>query len=218
MGVIPRSPYVIAILGVAVVLGLAWTGRSRYRLIGPGTPAPSFTASTLSGDTATLEDYPDRVILLNIWATWCPPCREEMPSMERLYRRLKERGVPFEILAVSIDAAQGESDALGNQGGDLQAFAKEFDLTFTILHDPSGRIQRIYRTTGVPESFLIGRDGIIFRRLVGAVEWDTPEWDGTIRRLAGWRPTLPDAADSTQAGSPAPSTTPPGASSDAGSR
>ncbi|MDP2958255.1 MAG: TlpA disulfide reductase family protein [Longimicrobiales bacterium] len=218
MGMLPRSPYVVTLIGVAVVLGLAWTGRGRYRLIGPGTPAPSFTASTLSGDTVTLEGYPDRVILLNIWATWCPPCREEMPSMERLHRRQRERGVPFEILAVSIDAAQGESDALGNPGGDLQAFAKELDLTFTILHDPTGRIQRTYRTTGVPESFLIGRDGIIFRRLVGAVEWDTPEWDATIRRLAGGRPTPPGAADSTQAGSSAPSITPPGALPDAGSR
>lgn len=103
--------------------------------------------------------------------------------MERLYRTFKDRGASFEIVAVSIDAAPGAKDTAGNVGGDLRAFVEEFGLTFTILHDPSGRIQRTYRTTGVPESFIITADGTIFRRLVGAVEWDAPEWEATIQRL-----------------------------------
>jgi peroxiredoxin len=152
-------------------------------MVGPGAPAPPFTATTLDGDAVTLDDYADRVILLNVWATWCPPCREEMPSMERLYLRFQERGSPFEILAVSIDASPGEKDSAGNVGGDLRAFAEEYGLTFTILHDPTGHIQQIYQTTGIPESFLIGRDGVIRRRVAGAVDWDTPEWDAVIARL-----------------------------------
>jgi peroxiredoxin len=170
-------------------------------MVGPGAPAPSFTATTLDGDAVTLGDYNDRVILLNVWATWCPPCREEMPSMERLYRRFQERGTPFEVLAVSIDASPGEKDSVGNVGGDLKAFAEEFGLTFTILHDPAGRIQQIYQTTGVPESFLIGRDGVIHRRVAGAVDWDTPEWDATIARLVDGVPR-PEAVAASDGFSP----------------
>lgn len=185
MRILPRSPYALAVIGAALVVVLAWTGRGRYQMVGPGVSAPSFTATTLGGDTVTLEGYADHVILLNVWATWCPPCREEMPSMERLYRRLKARGAPFEILAVSIDAPLGTRDAVGNVGGDLRAFAEEYGLTFTILHDPTGRIQRIYQTTGVPESFVIDRNGVIYRRVVGSVDWDAPEWDVAITRLVG---------------------------------
>lgn len=191
MRILPRSPYALAALGAAAVVLLAWAGQGRYGAVLPGSPAPDFTATTLDGEKATLETYRGRVVLLNIWATWCPPCREEMPSMERLYRTFNERGAPFEIVAVSIDAAPGTKDAAGNVGGNLRTFVDEFGLTFTILHDPSGRIQRTYRSTGVPESFLITADGMIFRRLVGAVEWDTPEWEATIQRL------LPDGAAAT---------------------
>lgn len=183
MRILPRSPYALAVIGAVVVVALAWTGRHRYSLVGPGQPAPTFTARTLDGDTVTLEDYAGQVVLLNIWATWCTPCREEMPSMERLYSRFRDRGSDFRILAVSIDAATGEDDAFGNTGGDIRAFAEELGLTFTILHDPSGRIQRVYQTTGVPESFLIARDGTVFRRLAGAVDWDTSEWEAAISRL-----------------------------------
>jgi peroxiredoxin len=188
MRVLPRSPYVLAILGAAAVVAVAWGARGQYQMVGPGTDAPEFTATSLSGDTMRLADFRGRVVLLNIWATWCAPCREEMPSMERLYRRLQERGVPFEVVAVSIDARTGDKDVAGNVGGDLAAFVEAFELTFTVLHDPSGRIQRTYQTTGVPESFLIAREGTVYRRLVGAVEWDTPEWEEAITRLAGTAP------------------------------
>ena len=103
--------------------------------------------------------------------------------MERLYRRYQEMGAPFEIVAVSIDAAEGETDAFGREGGNLRTFAEEFGLTFTILHDPSGRIQQIYQTTGVPESFVIGKDGIIYKHVAGATDWDAPQYYELIDRL-----------------------------------
>jgi len=199
MRILPRSPYAWAAILAAVVVLLAWTGRGRYRVVGPGQPAPTFTASTLDGDTISLEDYRGQVLLLNIWATWCTPCREEMPSMERLYSQFQARGADFRILAVSIDAATGQQDDSGNVGGDIRAFVEELGLTFTILHDPSGRIQRIYQTTGVPESFLIARDGTIVRRLAGAVEWDTPEWESAITRLLGAGPGSADTTERTDA-------------------
>jgi cytochrome c biogenesis protein CcmG, thiol:disulfide interchange protein DsbE len=176
-----RSPYFWAIALVASVVTAAWIGRERYRPVLAGALAPDFRVTTMAGEQVSLSDYRERVVLLNIWATWCLPCREEMPSMQRLYEAIGHED--FEILAVSIDAPRGETDAAGRPGGDLGAFAKEYGLTFPILHDPSGDIQRTYQTTGVPESFLIGRDGLIYRKVAGPTEWDLPVNQESVRRL-----------------------------------
>jgi peroxiredoxin len=101
--------------------------------------------------------------------------------MQRLHEELK--GEEFDIVAVSVDAREGEEDAAGRPGGDIRAFADSLGLTFTILHDPEGTIQQTYRTTGVPESFLIGRDGIIYHKASGETEWDHPEVLASVRRL-----------------------------------
>jgi peroxiredoxin len=101
--------------------------------------------------------------------------------MQRLYEQLE--GEDFEILAVSIDAPAGSFDLFGREGGDLVTFAEELELTFPILHNPSGDIQQIYQTTGVPESFVIGKDGVIYKKVAGDTEWDAPENVELIRRL-----------------------------------
>ena len=176
-------PYMLALLGAGLIVAVAWATQGQRHPVVPGSVAPDYSALTLAGDTVHIEDHSGEVVLLNIWATWCPPCREEMPSMERLFQHFQQKGAAFEILAVSIDAQKGESDALGNEGGDLAAFAQAHNLTFTILHDPSGRIQQTYQTTGVPESFLIGRDGVIYRRLAGAATWDSEGYRELIERL-----------------------------------
>ena len=194
-GRLPRRPYAFAILASAALVGVAWAGRNGRRVPGPGVRAPAFEVMTLTGERARLADYAGRVILLNIWATWCPPCREEMPSMQRLYERFQKVGADFTIMAVSIDAPLGKADANGKVGGDLRAFAEEYGLTFPILHDPSGDIQRIYYTTGVPESFLIGRDGIIYRRLAGATNWDSEEHQAAVRRLLDGAPPTTEPSE-----------------------
>ncbi|MEX2466668.1 MAG: TlpA disulfide reductase family protein [Gemmatimonadota bacterium] len=176
-----RSPYLWAIVSVASIVLIAWLGRESYRPVLTGTEAPNFSAYTLDGAEVSLADYSGKVVLMNIWATWCAPCREEMPSMQRLYEEFE--GTDFEILAVSVDARPGERDLSGNPGGDLRAFADQFELTFPILHDPSGNIQRIYQTTGVPETFLIGRDGIIYKKVAGGTHWDADVNQGLVRRL-----------------------------------
>ena len=179
-----RSPYFWAIVAVVALVVVAWVGRENYRPVITGAAAPAFTATTLEGEPVTLADYADKVVLINIWATWCEPCRTEMPSMQRLYNSVRDEGGDgFEIVAVSIDAPLGERDAAGRLGGDLRAFADQFGLTFPILHDPSGSIQRIYQTTGVPESFLIGRDGLIYKKVAGPTEWDLPVNQELVRRL-----------------------------------
>ena len=172
---------VVAVL--AVLLAAGWMVRDRFLPVEVGTQAPSFSATDLEGRPVRLEDLRGQVVLLNIWATWCGPCRDEMPSMERLHRELGPRGL--RIVAVSIDAAPGARAAGGQPGGDVAEFARQLGLTFTIWHDPSGQVQRTYRTTGVPESFIIDRNGVIQKKVIGATEWDTGSHPELIRRLLG---------------------------------
>jgi cytochrome c biogenesis protein CcmG, thiol:disulfide interchange protein DsbE len=176
-----RSPYFWALLGVAGVVLFAWISRTQYKPVLAGVAAPNFTLSSLDGKQVSLSDYRGKkVVLVNVWATWCPPCREEMPSLESLYKAMK--GQDFEILAVSVDAPLGQMGD-GHEGGDLGKFAKEFGLTFPILHNPSGDIQELYQTTGVPESFIVGKDGVIYKKVAGASQWDMPVNQELIRRL-----------------------------------
>lgn len=179
-----RLPYVVATLFMGLVVVAAWVGRDRFRPVMAGEPAPAFEVADLQGEPVALDDYRGKVVLVNIWATWCAPCREEMPSMERLYRELDDED--FEILAVSVDAAPGETDTRGNPGASKQKlaeFAAEYELTFPILHDPSGKIQGVYQTTGVPESFLVDRDGVIVKRIAGATIWDHENYRTLVSRL-----------------------------------
>jgi peroxiredoxin len=177
-----RSPYLWAIVGAMTVVAVAYIGRENYRPVITGSDAPAFTVTNLEGDVVQLSDYlGKKVLLVNVWATWCGPCVVEMPSLERLYESL--RGEDFEILAVSVDARVGEFDVGGRAGGDLRAFADRLGLTFPILHNPSGDIQQIYQTTGVPESFVIGKDGVIYKKVAGPTEWDAAVNEELIRRL-----------------------------------
>ncbi len=129
-----------------------------------GLPAPDFTFPGLDGKKVSLSDYRGKVVFVNIWATWCPPCVEEMPSMQKLYQKLK--GENFEILAVSIDS----------KGAKVVApFMKKYQLTFPALLDSMGTIKRIYKTTGVPESYIIDRDGILVKKVLGPLDWSQPD-------------------------------------------
>ncbi len=176
-----NRPYAYALIGVVLLIIFAWVNPSRVQPVTVGTVAPEFEVNDLDGGLARLSDHKGEVVLVNIWATWCLPCRIEMPSMERLYQEIGEDG--FEIMAVSIDAELGRFDLTGRPGGDIQVFADSLGLTFPMLHDPSGGIERLYRTTGVPETFLIGRDGIIYKKVAGGTEWDAPQHMELIQRL-----------------------------------
>lgn len=103
--------------------------------------------------------------------------------MQRLREAIPDED--FAILAISVDAPAGESDLFGRVGGDLESFAREKGLTFRILHDPTGRIQETYQTTGVPESFVVDRNGVIFKKVAGPTEWDAPAHVQLIQRLLG---------------------------------
>jgi peroxiredoxin len=136
-------------------------GQSRVKV---GSPAPNFTFPDLTGKKVNLSDYRGRVVFLNIWATWCPPCVDEMPSMEKLYNKFKSD--QFEILAVSVDG-QGQKV--------VAPFMERLNLTFPALLDTKSKIRNIYGVTGIPESFIIDKNGIIVKKVIGPRDWAKPD-------------------------------------------
>jgi len=160
-------------MALVFVVALVIKIRPQMNLLEVGSRAPDFHAVDLAtGRATTLADYQGKVILLNIWATWCQPCRVEMPAIERLHQKLG--GTDFQVVSVSIDA---DGDSV------VSAYARDLGLTFQILHNQTGDIQQIYQTTGVPESFVIDREGIIVKKVIGAAEWDGPVNETLIERL-----------------------------------
>jgi peroxiredoxin len=143
-----------------------------YSPLKTGLPAPDFTFPGLDGKMVSLSDYRGHIVLVNVWATWCPPCVDEMPSMERLYKELK--GENFEILAISIDA-------LGTKA--VAPFMKKYNLSFPALMNPGGTIKTLYQTTGVPESFIVNQEGILINKIIGPRDWAAPEIIGFFRDL-----------------------------------
>ena len=128
-----------------------------------GNPAPNFTLKDLSGHDVTLADLRGKVVVVNFWATWCPPCREEIPSMMRLNQAMA--GKPFQMLAVSI-----------NEGGaqEVAAYFKQSGTNLPALLDATQAVSKSYGLTGVPESFVIDRKGVILKKVVGGMEWSEP--------------------------------------------
>ena len=140
--------------------------RSELAAVSVGSPAPPFRALTLDSvpQVRTLADYAGHVVLLNVWATWCAPCRIEMPSMEALHRDFAAKGL--RVVAVSVDQIAGAPQ--------IRDFAQELGLTFDILHDSAQTIVRAYHVNGYPYSFVIGRDGTIRRKWIGPEDWNSP--------------------------------------------
>jgi peroxiredoxin len=165
---------IVILFGILILLQ---TKDSSYNpssvpLIAKGLRAPNFSLPGLDGRMVSLTDYKGKVVLLNIWATWCPPCVEEMPSMEKLYQELQGEG--FEILAVSIDESGAQ---------DMLPFMKKHKLSFPALIDSKGTLKELYQTTGVPESFIIDKDGILVEKVIGPRNWAIPEAIGFFRNL-----------------------------------
>ena len=137
-----------------------------------GEPAPNFQLRDLNGRLVTLSDLRGKVVLLNFWATWCGPCRVEMPAMEQLYRMFQRKD--FEILAVSTDA-QGVAIT--------RPFQQENHLTFPILHDADYRVGLTYGARSLPMTFMIDRQGVIRHQVFGARDWGAPEAQQLVQML-----------------------------------
>lgn len=144
----------------------------RFRRLGPGDSAPEWSGTLLNGAPFDLPGLRGEVILLTVWATWCAPCRKEMPALNALHDRFRSEGLS--VVGVSVDDRSA--------AGQIPRFLEEFGIGFPIVHDPEGTVQRAFTTMGVPETFLIGRDGRILYRWVGAFD---SEADRELDRIRG---------------------------------
>ncbi len=169
--------WLIAAGVAAAALAALLTSPSAPDPVGRGSPAPAFRLPRLDGAGAvSLAELGGKVVLLNFWATWCKPCEDEMPAMQRLYRALG--GGDFELLAVSVD----------DDPEDVRAFAERLELGFPILLDPDEEVARAYQTYRYPETLLIGPDGLVVERFVGPREWDAAPYLARIQRMLDGSP------------------------------
>ncbi len=171
-----RGQWILVLVIVGVLAGALIGGIALSPALAPvtlGSKAPDFRAlDGQSRDSIDFASHRGDVVLLNVWATWCIPCEAEMPSIQRLYDEFEPQGL--KVIAVSVD--DGSLDR-------VMQWVKDRQLTFDIWHDQSGRIERVYQTTGVPETFVIDRDGVIVKKVIGTTEWDHPTQKVLFREL-----------------------------------
>jgi peroxiredoxin len=169
---------VIALLGTGLAIG-AHLMKDELFPVNVGSTAPNFRAKVLGESRyKTLADYKGQVVMLNIWATWCGPCQVEIPSLERLYREYGDKGL--KLVAVSIDDYVSEDS--------IRAFARNFGVTFEVLHDSTHAIERQYQATGYPETFVIGKEGTIRKKWIGPDDWSSQGNRALVAQLLGLEP------------------------------
>lgn len=137
-----------------------------------GQAAPDFTVKDEEGREVRLSDLRGKVVLLHFWATWCPPCVSEFPLLNELYGKLKNSD--FVLLAVSMDEKGKKA---------IDAFRKKISFDFPVYLNPDQTIADLYGSYGLPESFLIDKQGVIIRKIVGPQEWNKASWEKKIREL-----------------------------------
>ena len=158
-----RTVALVAVV-VAVAFGYVHLAGQKGYALKEGAEAPGFRLPSLAGEQVDLGSYRGKVVVLNFWATWCPPCVAEMPSLQRLDRALGPEGLA--VVTVSTDEDQEA----------LEEFVTRYGLDLPVLLDPGGRVaSRDYRTTGFPETFVLDRAGVLLSHTVGPAEWDSPD-------------------------------------------
>ncbi|MGK2907489.1 MAG: TlpA disulfide reductase family protein [Desulfuromonadales bacterium] len=158
---------VLVLAGIFLYLGFEKSSLPQFKpgkAVYIGDTAPDFRLEDAAGNQVSLADLRGKVVLVNFWATWCPPCREEMPSMEKLFAAMS--GEDFVMLAVNTEA----------NGRDIvPAFLQKTPFSFPILYDDQGVVQQLYGVYRLPESFIIRKDGVIDDKVIGAIDWAHPE-------------------------------------------
>jgi peroxiredoxin len=137
----------------------------------PGKPAADFTLEDLTGEGVSLQQYRGQVVFLNFWATWCIPCRDDMPAMEQLHRRFQPQGLA--VLAVNLQETREQ----------VESFFERHRLSFPALLDQSGSVSRAYTVMGLPTTFLISREGTALARGIGGKDWTRAEGHALIQGL-----------------------------------
>jgi thiol-disulfide isomerase/thioredoxin len=168
----------VASLGLVLVLATQLVGDPAPRMA-EGVRAPGFDATTLDQTPVkrSFSEYRGQVVLVNVWATWCGPCRVEMPSIQRLHQALGPEGL--KIVAVAVDDVGNEQK--------IRDFVAGMQLTFDVLHEPSGKIERDWQAEGIPSTYLIDRAGTVRRFVRGATEWDDSSTVRFVRTLLAER-------------------------------
>ena len=166
---IPLASVCVLVLAFAVV----WMQSAKYEPLTVGKIAPDFDLPDLEDHRVRLSDFRGKVVFLNFWATWCKPCREEMPSMEVLYKNYQREGLV--ILAVSIDRVTTKKD--------IPPFIKSLNLTFPVLVDSWGQTDKKYKLMGVPETYIIDQQGILREKVIGPRDWTVIDNLATVTRL-----------------------------------
>jgi cytochrome c biogenesis protein CcmG, thiol:disulfide interchange protein DsbE len=169
---------------LAVTFVIVWLQSSKYEPLAVGKVAPDFTLTDLDEKPHRLSDFRGKVVFLNFWATWCAPCREEMPSMEVLHRNFEKDGLV--ILAVSIDRVTTTKD--------IPPFVKGMNLTFPVLLDSWGKTDKPYKRMGVPETFIIDQQGVIREIIIGPKDWTRVDNLKTLTTLLNVTPKTARAA------------------------
>lgn len=160
----PRSKLTITLVSIIILIvtfGIVWLQSAKYEPLTVGKEAPDFSLPNLEEKTVRLSDYRGKVVFLNFWATWCKPCREEMPSMDVLYKNFEREGLV--VLAVSIDRVTTKKD--------IPPFISGMNLTFPVLVDSWGQTDKRYKLMGVPETYIIDQQGILREKIIGPRDW-----------------------------------------------
>ncbi|HEX9079191.1 MAG TPA: TlpA disulfide reductase family protein [Desulfuromonadaceae bacterium] len=157
---------------LALVTACNRNGGNKAAMPVENNPAPEVVVNSLNGTPLKLSDLKGKVVLLNFWATWCPPCRSEIPSMMKLNTAMA--GKPFQMVAVSVD--EGGQPA-------IESFFHASGFSLPAYTDPDNRAAKTYGITGVPETFIIDKQGVIVKKVVGPLEWDSPEVGAFLEKL-----------------------------------
>lgn len=184
------SKVLIGVTSLAILVlafGVVWLQSSKYEPLTVGKVAPDFELPDLGDKSVRLSDFRGKVIFLNFWATWCKPCREEMPSMEVLHQSLQKEGLV--VLAVSIDRVTTKKD--------IPPFVKNLNLTFPILVDSWGQTDKRYKLMGVPETYIIDQQGVLQEKIIGPRDWTRLDNLNVVTKLLKEGPRSARATGST---------------------
>ena len=151
-----KAGWIVTATAIGFLLILGYGLRSEF-VSAIGAPTPDFTLSLFDGGELSLADQRGVVVVVNFWASWCPPCRDEAPALERVWREYEDKGVIF----VGVNVKDVTDNAMG--------FIEEFDITYPNGPDPYDKISKAYRVTGVPETFLVAKDGYLAKWYRGPV-------------------------------------------------
>ncbi len=174
-----QTVFLVILILFAVVFAISLLVKDRHaakKIIASGDRAPEFRLQTLDGRQVSLSDFRGKVVLVHFWATWCPPCVDEIPTLDRLYHELGGRDL--ELLAVSAD--EGGADA-------VTAFMKKNRIDVPVLLDPDRKVAGLYGTYKFPETYIVDRQGVVRYKAIGPRDWGEPESARIVREIIGTR-------------------------------